>query len=106
MSDVESRLTALESRVGELEDINAIRRLHRGGKCRETVQGPAYNPAFGLETPVHLLDRRILGADSRGHLYSGRLRSSKMEILAANSFYSPTWSWISNRFSVGFMMGK
>ena len=28
MSDVESRLAALENRVGELEDINAIRRLH------------------------------------------------------------------------------
>src|SRR5690606_40335256 len=28
MSDVESRLAALEHRVGELEDINAIRRLH------------------------------------------------------------------------------
>lgn len=28
MSDVETRLAALEHRVGELEDINAIRRLH------------------------------------------------------------------------------
>ena len=28
MSDTESRLSALENRVGELEDINAIRRLH------------------------------------------------------------------------------
>jgi SnoaL-like domain len=28
MADVESRLVALENRVGELEDINAIRRLH------------------------------------------------------------------------------
>src|SRR5690606_14172596 len=28
MSDVEQRLAALENRVGELEDINAIRRLH------------------------------------------------------------------------------
>ena len=28
MSDMEQRLAALENRVGELEDINAIRRLH------------------------------------------------------------------------------
>ena len=28
MSDVEQRLSALEHRVGELEDVNAIRRLH------------------------------------------------------------------------------
>src|SRR5215469_18233205 len=28
MSDLEARLAALEHRVGELEDINAIRRLH------------------------------------------------------------------------------
>ena len=28
MSDLEARLSALEHRVGELEDINAIRRLH------------------------------------------------------------------------------
>ena len=28
MSDVEARLVALEQRVGELEDVNAIRRLH------------------------------------------------------------------------------
>jgi hypothetical protein len=28
MTDVDSRLTALENRVGELEDVNAIRRLH------------------------------------------------------------------------------
>ena len=28
MSDVEQRLVALEHRVGELEDLNAIRRLH------------------------------------------------------------------------------
>ena len=28
MSDVETRLAVLENRVGELEDINAIRRLH------------------------------------------------------------------------------
>ena len=27
MSDLEARLAALENRVGELEDINAIRRL-------------------------------------------------------------------------------
>ena len=28
MSELEARLAALEHRVGELEDVNAIRRLH------------------------------------------------------------------------------
>jgi SnoaL-like domain len=70
MSDVESRLIALENRVGELEDVNAIRRLHWAyGYYIDFNRAKDVSELFATDGEVIFLSGIYRGRDSVFRLY-------------------------------------
>lgn len=70
MSDTESRLAALEHRVGELEDVNAIRRLHWAyGYYIDFNRAKDVSELFAEDGEVIFLSGIYRGRDSVFRLY-------------------------------------